>query len=61
MILAPKFLESLLFHLMHSLTHVCCILLIDYVCFVLGNVVPKPFNEDFQDQAFDESLLFFKN
>jgi hypothetical protein len=44
---------------MHSLTHVCCILLIDYVYFMLGNVVPEPFFEDFQDQAFDESQLFF--
>jgi hypothetical protein len=43
---------------MHSLTHVCCILLIDCVCFTLGNIVPEPFSEDFQDQAFEESQLF---
>jgi hypothetical protein len=41
------------------LTHVCCILLIDCICFVLGNVVLEPFSEDFQDQAFKESQLFF--
>jgi hypothetical protein len=33
---------------------------IDWLCcFVLGNVVPKPFSEDLQDQAFEESQLFF--
>jgi hypothetical protein len=37
------------------LTHVCSILLIDCVCFALGNTVPEPFFEDFQDQAFEES------
>jgi hypothetical protein len=34
-------------------------LLIDCVCFTLGNVVPEPFSEDFHDQAFKESQLFF--
>jgi hypothetical protein len=29
------------------------------VYFVLGNIVPEPFFEDFQDQAFEESQLFF--
>jgi hypothetical protein len=28
-------------------------------CFALGNIVPEPFSEDFQDQAFEESQLFF--
>jgi hypothetical protein len=41
------------------LTHVCCILLIDCVCFMLGNAVLEPFFEDFQDQAFEESQFFF--
>jgi hypothetical protein len=27
--------------------------------FTLGNAVPEPFFEDFQDQAFEESQLFF--
>jgi hypothetical protein len=27
--------------------------------FALGNVVPEPFSEDFHDQAFEESQLFF--
>jgi hypothetical protein len=44
---------------MHSLTHVCCILLIDCVCFALGNIVLESFFEDFEDQAFEESQLFF--
>jgi hypothetical protein len=26
---------------------------------MLGNVVPEPFFEDFQDEAFDESQFFF--
>jgi hypothetical protein len=33
--------------------------LIDYVCFMLGDVVPEPFFEDFQDQTFEESQFFF--
>jgi hypothetical protein len=44
---------------MHSLTHVCFILLIHCVCFILGNIVPEPFSGDFQDQSFEESQLFF--
>jgi hypothetical protein len=26
---------------------------------MIGNIVPEPFFEDFQDQAFEESQLFF--
>jgi hypothetical protein len=33
--------------------------LIACVCFTIGNVVPELFFEDFQDQAFEESQLFF--
>jgi hypothetical protein len=33
--------------------------LIACVCFTMGNIVPEPFFEDFQDQAFEESQLFF--
>jgi hypothetical protein len=33
--------------------------LFDCVCFALVNVVLEAFNEDFQDQAFEESRLFF--
>jgi hypothetical protein len=39
------------------LTHVCCILLIDGVCFALGNAIHEPFFDDFQFQAFEESHL----
>jgi hypothetical protein len=34
-------------------------LFIACVYFVLGNAVPEPFFEDFQDQAFEESSFFF--
>jgi hypothetical protein len=27
--------------------------------FTVGNVVPEPFFEDFQDQAFEDSTFFF--
>jgi hypothetical protein len=33
--------------------------LIACVYFTVGNVVPEPFFEDFQDQAFEESPFFF--
>jgi hypothetical protein len=33
--------------------------LIACVCFALGNTVPEPFFEDFQDQAFEEPPFFF--
>jgi hypothetical protein len=26
---------------------------------MIGNIAPEPFFEDFQDQAFEESQLFF--
>jgi hypothetical protein len=47
------------FSLCIHLTHVCCILLIDCVCFMFGNIVLEPFSKDFQDKAFKESQLFF--
>jgi hypothetical protein len=28
---------------------------------MIGNIVPKPFFEEFQDHAFKESQLFFTN
>jgi hypothetical protein len=33
--------------------------LIACVCFAVGNVAPEPFFDDFQDEAFEESQLFF--
>jgi hypothetical protein len=33
--------------------------LIVWVYFTVGNVVPEPLFEDLQDQAFEESQLFF--
>jgi hypothetical protein len=59
-ILAPKLSESLpLSSFAFINTYFFCILLIDCICFVLGNVVPEPFSEDFHDQAFEESQVFF--
>jgi hypothetical protein len=34
-------------------------LLIAFVHFAIGNAVSGPFFEDFQDEAFEESQLFF--
>jgi hypothetical protein len=58
-ILVSKFSESFTLSFHAFIIHVCCILIDFFVYFTLGNVVPEPFFEDFQDQAFEESLLFF--
>jgi hypothetical protein len=34
-------------------------LFIGCVCFALGNSVPEPLFKDFQDQAFEDSEVFF--
>jgi hypothetical protein len=48
------------FFLCIHITHVCFILLIDCLCcFVIGDAVSGPFFENLQDQAFEESQLFF--
>jgi hypothetical protein len=59
MILAPKFSESLPLSSYAFIN--TCLLHIDGFCvyFVLGNIAPVPFFEDFQDQAFEETQLFF--
>jgi hypothetical protein len=59
MILVAKFLESLPISSYAFIN--TCLLHIDrfFVYFMLGNAAPKPFFEDFQDQAFEESQLFF--
>jgi hypothetical protein len=44
---------------MHSFNTCLLHFIDDCVCFTLGNVVLEPFSADFQDQAFEESLLFF--
>jgi hypothetical protein len=36
-----------------------CVLFIVCAWLALGNVVPEPFTEDIQKQAFDESQFFF--
>jgi hypothetical protein len=58
-ILAPKFLKYFTLSFHAFIIHVYCIL-IDYAYTSrLGNAVPEPFSEDFQDQALEESQLFF--
>jgi hypothetical protein len=55
----PKFSESLLLS-SYAFINTCLLHFIDsYAHFTLGNVVPESFSEDFQDQAFEESQLFF--
>jgi hypothetical protein len=58
-ILAPKFLQSFTLSFHAFIIHVCCILINYVYTSRLGNVVPEPFFEDFQDQAFEEFQLFF--
>jgi hypothetical protein len=58
-ILAPKILESFTLPFHAFIIHVCFIW-IDYVyTSQLGNTAPEPFFEDLQDQALEESQLFF--
>jgi hypothetical protein len=58
-ILAPKFLESLPLSSYAFIN--TCLLHIDWFCvyFMLGNTAPEPFFKDLQDQAFEETHLFF--
>jgi hypothetical protein len=51
----------MLFLFLHSyITIVCYIVFIwSIMCFVLGNSVPEPIFEDFQEQVFVESVVFF--
>jgi hypothetical protein len=42
------------------ITIVCCIVFIlPIVCFVLGNSVPEPLFEDFQEQVFEGLKVLF--
>jgi hypothetical protein len=61
MILAPKFSEFValpIIALMHNNCLLHCIYL-SIVCFALGNSMSGPLFEDFQEQAFEESEVFF--
>jgi hypothetical protein len=41
------------------ITIVCCIIFIwSIVCFALGNSIPEPMFEDFQEQVFEEPEVF---
>jgi hypothetical protein len=55
----PKFSESLPLSSYAFIN--TCLLHIDGFClyFMLGNAAPELFFEDFQDQAFEETKLFF--
>jgi hypothetical protein len=48
-------------HSFISWIHNTCLLHIDWLCvyFTLGNAIPEPFFEELQDQAFENSQLFF--
>jgi hypothetical protein len=52
-ILAPKFLESLLLSLFAFIIHMF-VAFIGCVLLALGTVVSEPFVEDFQEPVFDE-------
>jgi hypothetical protein len=61
MILAPKFLEFITLSIpafIHNnyLMHYIYLVI---VCFMLVNSVPEPLFEDFQDQVFEDSDVFF--
>jgi hypothetical protein len=59
--LCPISQNSLLFLFLHSYIKNCllnCIYL-SIMCLALGNSVPEPLFEDFQEQAFEESEVFF--
>jgi hypothetical protein len=45
----------------HSyITIFCCIVIIWlFVCFSLGNPMPKPLFEDFEEQVFEDSEILF--
>jgi hypothetical protein len=60
MILTPKFSESIALSIL-AFIHDNCLLHCIYlsiVCFVLGNSMPEPLFEDFQEQVFEESEFF---
>jgi hypothetical protein len=59
MIFVPKFLVSFTLSFHAFIIHIYCILIDLCIYLTLGNEVPKPFFKDFQDQAFEESQLFF--
>jgi hypothetical protein len=61
MILAPKFSEFIALSI-HAFIHNICLLYCIYlsvVCFALGNSVSEPQFEDYQEQAFELSEVFF--
>jgi hypothetical protein len=61
MILTPKFSEFIALSI-HAFIHNDCLLHCIYlsvVFFALGNFVPEPLFKDFQEQAFEESEVFF--
>jgi hypothetical protein len=61
MIPAPKFSEFITLFI-PAFIHNNCLLHCMYLlilCFMLGNSVPKPLFEDFQEQVLEESEVFF--
>jgi hypothetical protein len=61
MILPPKFSEFIplsILALIHDNYLLHCIYL-SIVCYVLGNSMPEPLFDDFQEQVFEESEVLF--
>jgi hypothetical protein len=58
-ILAPKFSESLYLSLFAFIIHMFVAFIYYLWLLALGSIVPEPFAEDFQEQAFDESQFLF--
>jgi hypothetical protein len=61
MILAPKFLEFTALSILAFLHDNCLLhyIYLSIVFFALGNSMPEPLFEDFQEQVFEESEVFF--
>jgi hypothetical protein len=61
MILAPKFSEFIALSILAFIQNklFAALYLFVYCVLVLGNFVPEPLFEDFQEQVFEESEVFF--
>jgi hypothetical protein len=61
MIIVPKFSEFIALSIPAFIHNNCCciVFILSIVCFALGNSVPELVFEDFQEQVFEESEVFF--
>jgi hypothetical protein len=62
MILVPKFSEFIALSILAFIhtTWLLHFIYLSIVCFALGNPMPKPLFEDFQEQVFKESEVLFR-